>query len=132
MNIQPFTIAVPQTALDDLHQRLTQTRWPDEIPASGWDYGSHLTYMKDLVRYWQTTFDWRSQEHMLNTFAHFRTTIDDLSIHFLHERGKGPNPLPIILTHGWPSWPISVFRQLSRLNSMKLAKKPTHVTFKRF
>ena len=115
MNIQPFTIAVPQTALDDLQQRLTQTRWPDEILASGWDYGANLAYMKELVRYWQTTFDWRSQEHMLNTFAHFCTTIDGLSIHFLHQRGKGTKPMPIILTHGWPSSFVEMVKILPML-----------------
>ncbi|MGO8947010.1 MAG: epoxide hydrolase family protein [Ktedonobacterales bacterium] len=115
MNIQPFTIAIPQTTLDDLHQRLALTRWPDEILASGWDYGANLTYMKDLVRYWQTTFDWRSQERVLNTFLHFRATIDDLNIHFVHERGKGPNPLPIILTHGWPSSFVEMLKILPLL-----------------
>lgn len=115
MNVQPFTIAVPQTALDDLHQRLAQTRWPDEIPGSGWDYGSNLTYMKDLVSYWQTTFDWRSQERVLNTFAHFRTTVDGMGIHFIHARGRGPHPLPLILTNGWPSSFVELLKILRSL-----------------
>jgi pimeloyl-ACP methyl ester carboxylesterase len=102
MSIQPFKIDVPQATLDDLHERLARTRWPDEVEGAGWDYGTNLDYLKSLVDYWQHEFDWRAQEAMLNNFSHFRADIDGLGIHFIHERGKGPNPLPIILTHGWP------------------------------
>ncbi len=102
MSIKPFKIDIPQATLDDLHQRLARTRWPDEIEDAGWDYGTNLEYLKDLANYWQHSFDWRAQEAILNGFAHFRTEIDGLGIHFIHERGKGPNPTPIILTHGWP------------------------------
>src|SRR5712692_1405589 len=115
LNVDPFTIAIPQTDLDDLQQRLAQTRWPDELPGSGWDAGSNQAYMKELVSYWQTTFDWRKQEQELNAFPHFRVTIDDTGIHFLHVRGKGPRPLPLILTHGWPSSFIEPLNILPRL-----------------
>jgi pimeloyl-ACP methyl ester carboxylesterase len=102
MGIQSFKINIPQATLDDLRERLARTRWPDEVVGAGWDYGTNLDYLKSLVDYWQHEFDWRVQETMLNRFSHFRTDIDGLGIHFIHERGKGPNPLPIILTHGWP------------------------------
>ena len=102
MSIQPFKIAIPQATLDDLRERLARTRWPDEVEGAGWDYGTNLRYIKELADYWQHEFDWRKQEAMLNSFSHFRAAIDGLGIHFIHERGKGPNPLPIILTHGWP------------------------------
>jgi pimeloyl-ACP methyl ester carboxylesterase len=102
MSIQPFHIDIPQTTLDDLGERLARTRWPDEVEGAGWDYGTNLDYLKELAGYWQHTFDWRAQEARLNQFAQFKTEIDGLLIHFIHERGKGPNPLPIILTHGWP------------------------------
>ena len=102
MSTQPFKVDIPQATLDDLHQRLANTRWPDEIEDADWDYGTNLGYLKELANYWQHSFDWRKQESMLNGFAHFRADIDGLGIHFIHERGKGPNPTPIILTHGWP------------------------------
>lgn len=102
MNIQPFIIQIPQTSLDDLRARLSRTRWPDEIADSGWEYGSDLAYMKELVAYWQDHFDWPAQEQAINSFNHYRAAIDGLNIHFIHERGKGPNPLPLIITHGWP------------------------------
>ena len=102
MDIQPFRIHVADDVLEDLRKRLARTRWPDEIPGSGWDYGSNLAYIKELVEYWQESFDWRAQERAINEFSQYRTTVDGLGIHFIHERGKGPNPLPIIITHGWP------------------------------
>ena len=102
MNIQSFKIAIPQATLDDLRERLAHTRWPDEVEGAGWDYGTNLQYMKELTDYWQHQYDWRKHEAELNTFAQFKAEIDDVGIHFIHERGKGPNPLPIILTHGWP------------------------------
>ncbi len=103
MAVQPFTIAVASEVLEDLQQRLAGTRWPDEIPGSGWDYGSNLDYLKELVEYWRTEFDWRAQETFLNSFSHFKAEVEGLNIHFIHERGKGPNPAPLIITHGWPS-----------------------------
>jgi microsomal epoxide hydrolase len=102
MSIQPFKIDISQAIIDDLHARLAATRWPDEIEGARWEYGTNLGYLKDLTDYWQHAFDWRKQEVRLNHFAHFKTDIDGHSIHFIYERGKGPNPLPLILTHGWP------------------------------
>ena len=102
MDIQPFTINIAQSTLDDLRERLARTRWPDEVQGANWDYGTNLDYLKALVAYWQNQFDWREQEAKLNQFAQFRAKIDGFGIHFIHERGQGPKPLPIILTHGWP------------------------------
>ncbi|HET7036710.1 MAG TPA: epoxide hydrolase [Thermomicrobiaceae bacterium] len=101
--IEPITIRVPQPTLDDLRDRLARVRWPDEVEGAGWDYGANLGFLKGLVAYWQDEFDWRAQEALLNRFAHFRAQIDGFGIHFIHERGQGPDPLPIIITHGWPS-----------------------------
>ena len=102
MSIQPFTINVPQTILENLHDRLARTRWTDEVEGAGWDYGANLGYMKELANYWQHEYDWRKHEAALNNFAQFKAEVDGIGIHFIHERGKGPNPTPIILTHGWP------------------------------
>ncbi len=102
MPVEAFTMNISQATLDDLHNRLAHTRWPDEIEGAGWDYGTNLDYLKSLVTYWQNQFDWRAQEARLNHFAQFRAEIDGFGIHFIHERGKGPHSLPLILTHGWP------------------------------
>ena len=102
MSIQPFKINIPQATLDDLRERLARTRWPDEVEGAGWDYGTNLQYIKELTDYWQYQYDWRKHEAELNTFAQFKAEVDGVGIHFIHERGKGPNPTPIILLHGWP------------------------------
>src|ERR1043166_8767983 len=103
MEQHPFTISVPQAVLDDLAERLARTRWPDEVNDAGWDYGVNLAYLQELVDFWRTGFDWRAQERALNAWHHYRAEVDGLGIHFIHERGKGPKPFPLILTHGWPS-----------------------------
>lgn len=103
MAITPFRIEVPEADIVDLKARLARTRWTDEIPGTGWDYGLDLGYMKELIAYWRDSFDWRAQEQALNRFPQFITRIDGLDIHFIHVRGKGPSPKPLILTHGWPS-----------------------------
>ncbi len=102
MEAKPFEIHVSDEVLADLKQRLADTRWPDELPGTGWDYGSNLSYMKELVDYWQNGFDWRAQESLINSFQHFKADVGGLGIHFIHERGKGPGPMPLIITHGWP------------------------------
>ena len=100
--IRPFEIAIAEEALADLHMRLERTRWPDEVDGAGWEYGTNLAYLRELVGYWRTSFDWRAQERALNHFAHYVASIDGLDVHFIHERGQGPRPLPLVLTHGWP------------------------------
>ena len=103
MTPQRFTIVVPQETLDDLRRRLVRTRPPDAVADAGWDYGANPAYMAGLLDYWRTGFDWRAQEAAINRFAHFRAEVDGLGIHFIHERGQGPNPIPLVLLHGWPS-----------------------------
>ncbi len=103
MHPQPFTIHVPDDVLDDLRSRLARTRWPHPLPYPGWASGADLDYLRDLVGYWATAFDWRAQERRLNSFPQFTADVDGLSIHFLHQHGRGPRPFPLILTHGWPS-----------------------------
>ena len=98
----PFKIHVADSVLADLKQRLARTRLPGEITGSDWDYGTNLAYLKELVAYWQQKFDWRAAERRLNQFDQFTTTIDGLDIHFIHQRSKNPNAVPIAITHGWP------------------------------
>jgi microsomal epoxide hydrolase len=100
--VQPFKVNVPQNVLDDLQQRLARTRWTDEVKGSCWDYGTNLDYLKELVDYWQHQYDWRKHEAELNKYQQFRTEVDGVGIHFIRERGQGPNPTPIVLIHGWP------------------------------
>ncbi|MGW6499167.1 epoxide hydrolase family protein [Nonomuraea angiospora] len=103
MEIQPFTIAVPQPDVDDLKARLARTRWPDELPGVGWSRGVPLEFLKELVAYWAEGYDWRVAEARLNEYPQFATEIDGQRIHFLHVRSGNPDALPLVLTHGYPS-----------------------------
>jgi pimeloyl-ACP methyl ester carboxylesterase len=101
-NVEPFKVKVSDEVLKDLRDRLDRTRFPDEVPDTGWEYGTNLAYMKELVEYWRTRYDWRKHEAEINQFAQFKTNIDGLDLHFIHEPGRGPNPKPLLLSHGWP------------------------------
>jgi Predicted hydrolases or acyltransferases (alpha/beta hydrolase superfamily) len=100
--VEPFNIKIPQSVLDDLRGRLAHIRWTDEVEGSGWEHGISLEYMKELADHWLHTYDWRKHESTLNTFAQFKANVDGVGIHFIHERGKGPNPTPLLLIHGFP------------------------------
>ena len=106
---QPFRLRIPDSAIDDLHQRLDHTRFPDQAPGEPWAYGADVAYLKQLVEHWRSRFDWRAQEARLNAFAQFKLPLHGIDLHFLHVEGKGPNPYPLLLSHGWPG---SVFEFL--------------------
>jgi len=101
--MEPLTIAVPDAVLDDLTTRLARTRWPDALPGTGWDYGVDLGYLRELATYWEHAFDWRAREAALNRWPHYLAGTDCGRIHFVLEPGKGPDPVPLLLLHGWPS-----------------------------
>ena len=100
--IHPFSISVTEDQISDLKSRLNATRWPDQIPNSGWDYGCDQTWLKDLAHYWANEFDWRSIESRLNSFDHCLTEIDGQNFHFIHQRSPHEEALPLVLNHGWP------------------------------
>lgn len=101
--VRPFRIDVPQADLDDLNDRLARTRWPSEPPGVGWRLGPPVGYLRELVNYWHTRYDWRAAEARLNAIPQFVTTIDGHDIHFIHVRSPESDALPLLLTHGWPS-----------------------------
>jgi pimeloyl-ACP methyl ester carboxylesterase len=110
MRIAPFTIPFSQPAVDDLRERLRRTRWPDEIPGANWEYGVDLKFLQQICEYWRERFDWQAQVERLSIFHHYRYSSEDAGIHFIHERGKGPAPIPLILTHGWPGSFLEMMR----------------------
>ena len=97
-----FKVNIKQSILDDLMNRIANTRWTDEIENSKWEYGTNKTYLKELCDYWQNTFDWKKQEEYLNSFPHFKTTVDGVALHYIHQKGEGKNSMPLLLTHGYP------------------------------
>jgi len=100
--ITEFKCQIPQTAIDDLKLRISQTRWTDEIKDSGWKYGASLSYLKELAEYWLNEFDWRKVENKINQYPNYIAEIEGNKIHFLHIKGKGKISVPLIITHGWP------------------------------
>ncbi len=115
MALEPLSIPFSQDAIDDLRDRLVRTRWPDEVPGSNWEYGFNLRFLQEICAYWREEFDWKTQVERLSRFDHFRYIADEIGIHFIHERGKGPNPMPLILTHGWPGSFLEMLRILPLL-----------------
>jgi hypothetical protein len=99
--IAPYTIDVPESILSDLSRRLESTRW-SQSPDLGWDGGMDARYLREFCNYWREGYNWRSEEQKLNRLAQYRTEIDDIGIHFVHQRGKRRAPLPLLLTHGYP------------------------------
>lgn len=115
MAAEAFAIHVPDETLADLTHRLDNTRWPDELEGAGWEYGVNLAYMRSLAEYWRNNYDWRHQEALLNRLPQYRIALDGLYIHFVHVRGKGPAPLPLIITHGWPGSFIEMIKLIPLL-----------------
>jgi pimeloyl-ACP methyl ester carboxylesterase len=106
---EPFRLAVDDTAIADLRERLGHTRFPDRAPGEPWAYGTDLDYLRGLVAYWRDGFDWRAQEAALNAFPQYKLRLGGIDVHFLHVPGNGPAPCPLLLLHGWPG---SVFEFL--------------------
>lgn len=118
-DMKPFRIEVPQPDIDDLRQRLRNTRWPDELPGVGWQYGAPLGYIKELAEYWREKYDWRVWEARLNEFPQFTTTIDGANVHFLHARSPEPDAMPLLITHGWPGSIVEYIELLGPLTDPK-------------
>jgi pimeloyl-ACP methyl ester carboxylesterase len=102
-SVERFSVDINEEVLTDLRRRIIETRWPEAAPGAPWEYGTDLQYLKELLRYWGDRFDWRARERELNQFDHFRTELDGIAIHFVHQRAADGRGIPLVLTHGWPS-----------------------------
>lgn len=102
MNVEPFAIAVDQTSLDGLISKLRQTRWPDEPHDAGWSMGTNLAFMRELVKHWLDTYDWRAEERTLNKLAQFKVNVKGEDVHLYHAQASDRAAMPLLLLHGWP------------------------------
>ncbi|QHS75157.1 epoxide hydrolase family protein SPAR_M00020 [Saccharomyces paradoxus] len=102
MGVEEFSIHVSENELKDLKRRLSSARIPKNVERKNWDFGTNAEYLAEVINYWKNSYDWRNIEQKLNGFHHFQTTISNIRIHYIHEKGKSANSIPIILTHGWP------------------------------
>ena len=100
--ITPFTINIPEEQLTDLRIRINNTRWAEEECVNDWSQGIPLTYVREIADYWANQYDWRESEQYLNTFDQYQTNINDLDVHFIHQKSPHPDAYPLIITHGWP------------------------------
>lgn len=111
MKAEPFTVAIPDEELADLRARLSTARWADDFGNADWRYGVERGWLEEMVRYWREDYDWRAQEREINRLSQFRVTVDGVPIHFVHVRGTGERPMPLLLLHGWP-WTFLDFQRL--------------------
>ncbi|RLQ23231.1 alpha/beta fold hydrolase [Seongchinamella sediminis] len=119
-NIRPFTLAIEDTALDDLRRRLDATRWPEAETCDSWDQGMPLDYSRELAAYWARDYDWRRCEKTLNSWPNYQTTIQDIDIHFIHRPSSHPHALPLIISHGWPGSVIEFSKIIDALAQPEL------------
>ena len=112
---EQFTLNVPEAAIADLRERLSRTRFPDQAPGEPWAYGTSVNYLRELVEYWRSSFDWRTEEAQLNAFPQFKVPLHDIDLHFLHVPGQGPKPYPLLLMHGWPGSVFEFIELIPRL-----------------
>jgi pimeloyl-ACP methyl ester carboxylesterase len=114
--MEPFKVEVSDEALADLRHRLDHARFPAQIEGSGWDYGTELGYLKELVRYWREDYDWRAQEASINAFPQFRTVVDGQRVHAVHARSPEAGALPLLVVHGWPGSIVEFLKVLGPLS----------------
>jgi pimeloyl-ACP methyl ester carboxylesterase len=100
--LRPFRVAVPEGKLVDLRARLERARWAPEPRGGGQGYGVSRDFVEQLAAHWREKYDWRVWERRINKYPQFTTTIDGAGVHFLHVRSPEPDPLPLVLSHGWP------------------------------
>ena len=102
MPSQPFKIKIPDSIISQILKKVADYNWHEMPSDEGWSYGTNLNYMKELCTYWCDQYDWRQHENQLNKWDQYKSTVDGIDIHFIHEKGSGPNPLPLLISHGWP------------------------------
>jgi len=101
-NVAPFSFHVSDALLKHIRERVASYPWHEMPDDGGWDYGTNIDYLKELCTYWVDGFDWRAQEARINSFANYKAQVDGIDMHFIHEQGSGPNPMPLMISHGWP------------------------------
>lgn len=113
--ITPFKLDYDPSTIEHIKQRVAQFPWHEMPDDGGWEYGTNLDYMREFCDYWVNDFDWFVQQELINRFSHFKTQIDGIDLHFIHERGSGENPRPLIISHGWPGSVVEFLEIIDRL-----------------
>jgi epoxide hydrolase len=122
--IKPFKAHIPDSVLADLRHRLSETKWPDQLPGTTWEYGADIKKVRELANDWQKNYDWRAQEAQINRFDQFTTEIDGQTIYFIHERSPRTDAIPLMLIHGWPGSILEFFALIEPLTHPKDSSTP--------
>ena len=113
--IKPFKLNIPEKTLQEIYTKVKNYQWHEMPEDGGWKYGSNLDYMKEISSYWIKDFDWRKHEAEINKFSNFTTVVEDIKMHFIHEKGSGSNPTPLLLMHGWPGSIVEFLHIIEKL-----------------
>ena len=113
--IKPFKLDIPEKTLQEIYTKVKNYPWHEMPEDGGWKYGSNLDYMKEISSYWIKDFDWRKHETEINKFSNFTTVVEDIKMHFIHEKGSGSNPTPLLLMHGWPGSIVEFLHIIEKL-----------------
>ena len=113
--IKPFNLKISEESLKKIYKKVKYFPWHEMPNDGGWKYGSNLDYMKEISSYWVKDFDWRKHEVEINKFSNFITIVDDIEIHFIHEKGSGTNSTPLLLMHGWPGSVVEFLHIIEKL-----------------
>ena len=113
--INPFKVKIPDEIIQNIDSKVKNYSWHEMPDDGGWDYGTNLDYMKEFSKYWLENYNWRETEKKINRFKNFKCNIDNIDIHFIHEKGSGKNPRPLLLSHGWPGSIIEFLHIIEKL-----------------
>ena len=113
--VKPFKVDIPDQIIKDIYDKVKKYPWHEMPKDGGWEYGTNLDYMKEISKYWVNEFDWRKHEREINKFPNFITKVDDIDIHFIHEKGSGSKPMPLLISHGWPGTIVEFLHIIEKL-----------------
>jgi len=113
--IKPFKVNISDQVLEAIYAKVKKYPWHEMPNDGGWEYGANLDYMKEISKYWVSEFDWRKYEREINKFPNFITKVDDIDIHFIHEKGSGSKPMPLVIIHGWPGTIVEFLHIIEKL-----------------
>ena len=113
--VKPFKVNISDQIIKDIYDKVKKYPWHEMPNDGGWEYGTNLDYMKEISKYWVTKFDWRKHEKEINKFPNFISKVDDIDIHFIHEKGSGSKPMPLLISHGWPGTIIEFLHIIEKL-----------------
>ena len=113
--VKPFKVDISDQIIKNIYDKVKKYPWHEMPNDGGWEYGANLDYMKEISKYWVSEFDWRKYEREINKFPNFITKVDDIDIHFIHEKGSGSKPMPLIISHGWPGTIVEFLHIIEKL-----------------